>query len=95
MDSEIGELYVEALEAQGITFLVNTEILDGENKAERGIYLNMRNVSTKEEWAEKTNLVMISIGRHPNTAGMNLELGGVKTNNRGMILTNSKWQVEK
>lgn len=95
MDSEIGELYVAALEAQGIKFLVNTEILDGENKAERGIYLNMRNVSTKEEWAEKTDLVMISIGRQPKTEGMDLDLAGVKTNNRGMILTNAKWQVEK
>lgn len=95
LDPEICALYVKALQDQGIKFLVNTEIMDGENKEERGIYLNMRHMVTKEEYAEKTDLVLISIGRHPKTEGMDLEKAGIKTNNRGMILTNDTWQVEK
>ena len=83
--------FVDTLKKQGMKFLVNTEIVDAENYEEKGIFLNMRCMADKREWADKTDICLVSIGRSPNTKHLNLDKVGIPTNNRGMILTNDTW----
>jgi len=55
-------------------FLVNTEVVKGENQAEKGVFLHCR--GTTGDLKESTNITdvfLVSIGRHAKTGGMGLE----------------------
>jgi len=40
-------------------------------------------------------LLLLSIGRHPNTKGLDLEKAGVTVDRRGTIQTKKNWATEK
>lgn len=41
----------------------------------------------------ETDVLLLSIGRHPNSEGLNCEKAGIALNPRGMIETNETWQT--
>jgi dihydrolipoamide dehydrogenase len=79
LDSEIAVHYVKAVEEDGVKFMVDTEINVAENFEEEGIYLNMTDISggQKREFAEKTDVVLVSVGRTPNTKNIGLDKAGI------------------
>lgn len=95
MDEEVGEVFIDVLKRQGIKFLVNHEIVTGVNNKQDGIVLKIlkdAGEKTMEDVTLETDLLLVSIGRKPNTAGLGLDQAEVKLDPRGVILTNSTWQ---
>jgi len=73
--------------------MVNTEITVAENMEDKGIFLNMRSMEDKHEFAEHTDMCLISIGRHPNTKNLDHLKANLRIDRRGTITTNKTWQV--
>lgn len=86
----MGAEFVRILEDQGIKVLTDHEIIDGENKGEDGVILNVKKDGSEMIQIE-TDILLLSIGRSPNSEGLGCEKAGVNLNPRGMIETNDTW----
>lgn len=90
LDEEIGDHFIRILEEQGIKVLTDHEIIDGENNGEDGVLLNIRRDGT-DKFQIETDVLLLSIGRSPNTDGLDCEKAGIVLNPRGMIESNDTW----
>ena len=84
MDGEVAEKFKAVLEKQGIAFRLDTAVSKATaNKS--GVVLDI--TAAKGGDAEKltADIVLVAVGRRPNTEGLGLEDVGVKLDDRGRI----------
>lgn len=72
---------------------METAVKKGENNREKGVKLFVTNEKTGEDYTLDTDIMLMSIGRHAFTEGLNLEKAGLAANNRGQVEINSTWQT--
>jgi dihydrolipoamide dehydrogenase len=84
LDDSLSKSLQEELTRQGMKFLLTAKVASGKVSKD-GVSLNvqMPDKSTAEMSAD---LVLVSIGRRPYTAGLGLDLLGIKTDQKGFIL---------
>ena len=91
MDKEISQEFMKILKKQGIKFHMQNKVEKIE-KNNSGVI-----VITSDKDGKKNNfdceVVLISVGRKPNTEGLNLESVGVKLDERKRIITNKNFQT--
>ena len=91
MDKEISLEFMKILNKQGIKFNMQNKV-QTIKKANSGVI-----VSTVDNEGNKNHfdcdVVLISVGRKPNTEGLNLEAIGVKLDERKRIKTNKKFKT--
>lgn len=81
-DEEIAQRVKAIFEAKGVKFLLKSkieEILDKDGKG----YVKISNEQGESEI--ESDAILVAIGRKPNTEGLNLEVAGVKTDEKGAI----------
>lgn len=93
LDKEIGTAFQRSLKKQGLKFKLSTKVMSGTNNGEKGCTVNIEDKNGKAETIE-TDIVLVSIGRHAFTGGLQLEKAGVTTNDRGVIDTSDQWQTK-
>ena len=84
MDNEISRNFQRILEKQGFKFRLSTKVLTvkrTKNSAE--VEIEPANGGAKE--ILKADIVLVAVGRKPNTQNIGLENIGVKTNQRGFV----------
>jgi len=64
-------------------FLLNTKVVDGVNNREKGVTVNLESTKDGKKSTVETDVVLVSIGRHSFTGGLDLEKAGIKSNERG------------
>jgi len=85
-DDEISENIQEFLQDEGIEFRLNSSCIGGTQNEENSVTLKL---DCKEGSREVTGShLLIGVGRQPNTDSLNLEAGGIKTDDRGYIQVN-------
>ena len=95
MDKEISSEFMKILKKQGIKFNMQNKVETITRKASRAV------VSTIDKNGNKNNfeceVVLISVGRRPNTDGLNLKAVGVSLDEKNRIKTdkNFKTNIEK
>jgi dihydrolipoamide dehydrogenase len=94
LDAEIGKAFQQSLKKQGITFLLNTRVVDGVNNKEKGVKVNLHNHKDDKYTTLDCDVALISIGRHAYTDGLQLEKAGLSADERGVIPTNDHWQTK-
>ena len=86
MDKEISSEFMKILKKQGINFHMQTKV-EGITKNTNGA-----SVSTSDKDGKKINfdcdVVLISVGRKPNTNNLNLDTIGVELDEKKRIITN-------
>ena len=87
MDNEISRNFQKILEKQGIKFKLSTKVLDV-TKTKSGAEITIENVKDSKKTKLSADIVLIAIGRRPNTENLGLENIGVKVNERGFIENN-------
>lgn len=81
-DEEIAQRVRAIFETKGVKFLLKSkieEILDKDGKG----YVKISNEQGESEI--ESDAILVAIGRKPNTEGLNLEVAGVKTDEKGAI----------
>jgi dihydrolipoamide dehydrogenase len=91
MDKGISKEFIKILEKQGINFHLETKV----NSIKKNN--NTANVLTTSKNGKKINfdcdVVLISVGRKPNTKNLNLEAAGVLLDNKKRIEVNNNFQT--
>tara|TARA_B100000963_G_scaffold338874_1_gene336150 strand:+ start:634 stop:2034 length:1401 start_codon:yes stop_codon:yes gene_type:complete len=91
MDKEISNEFMKILKKQGINFHMQHKV-ENIKKSKSGVI-----ISTKDQNGNKKNfecdVVLISVGRKPNTEGLNLEKIGVELDNKKRIKTDKGFKT--
>ncbi len=91
MDKEVSSEFMKILKKQGIKFNMQNKV-ETIKKNESGAV-----VSTVDKDGKKNNfecdIVLISVGRKPNTEGLNLDVLGVQQDEKKRIKTDKKFQT--
>jgi len=84
LDGDVRKEANKILKKQGFAFRLGTKVTKAEKN---GAAVTLTVEPAKGGAAEtiEASHVLVSIGRRPNTEGLNLEAAGVRTNNRGQI----------
>jgi dihydrolipoamide dehydrogenase len=92
MDGEIATQFMKSLQKQNLTFKLSHKVTD--TKVNKGnVEVVMQSEADKKEVKEKFNIVLMSIGRKPNTGGLNLDKIGVKLNDQKAIEINKEFKT--
>jgi dihydrolipoamide dehydrogenase len=91
MDSEIAKEFMNSLKKQGLEFKLSHKVTETKiNKSD--VEVSMES-SDKKEIKEKFEVVLMSVGRKPNTDGLNLKAIGVKLNEKKFIEINKDFKT--
>ena len=91
MDREISKEFMKILSKQGIKFHLKTKV-EKITKSNKSVLIDASNTEGKKEKFE-CDVVLISIGRKPNTKNLNLAEVGIKIDKSGKIEVNKKFQT--
>ena len=91
MDKEISNEFMKVLKKQGLSFTLRTKV-ESIIKSKNGIIINILDSEGKKNKIE-CDLVLISVGRKPNTKNLNLSKVGVKLDKKGRVEVNSNFQT--
>jgi dihydrolipoamide dehydrogenase len=89
-DPETSKVLQRNLEKLGIKFELSTKI-ESAKVSDKGVEL--QGVKDGEPVSYAGDLVLVSVGRKPFTAGLDLEKAGVKLTERGRIAVDQHWQT--
>jgi dihydrolipoamide dehydrogenase len=84
MDTEVADEMFKTLKKQGLEFRLSTKVTAAE-KTKSGVALTVEPAAGGDAETLECDVVLVSIGRRPFTAGLGLEDIGVVTDNRGFI----------
>ena len=84
MDGEIATEFMKSLAKQGIEFKLSHKVVATKSRSIE-VEVTMESEKDKKQIKDKFNVVLMSIGRKPNTEGLNLEKIGVKLNDQQAI----------
>ena len=90
MDREICDNFLKILKKQGMKFHLSTKVLDVK-KSSDGATVFVENNGQKMEMTG--DIVLMSVGRKPNTEGLNLEAAGINKDQKGRISINKKFKT--
>ncbi len=91
MDGEISAQFLKILKKQGMQFELGMKVL-GATASAAGVSVQIEPAAGGEQKTLNADVVLLSIGRRPFTAGLGLEALGVQMDKRGFILTDH-WQT--
>ena len=91
MDREISDEFMKILKKQGIKFNLNTKVEKIE-KTQNGVILETNDKENKKNKFE-ADVALLSVGRKPNTNGLNLEKIGVEIDKKGRIIVDKNFET--
>ena len=91
MDEEIAKEFMKSLKKQGLEFKLSHKVTSTK-VSKSGVEVSME-TSEKKQIIEKYDVVLMSVGRKPNTDGLNLEEIGLNLNERKAIEINSQFKT--
>jgi dihydrolipoamide dehydrogenase len=90
MDREVSDAFLKILQKQGMQFSLSTKVI-GVKKNKNGATVMVEKNGAKSDI--DCDIVLMSVGRKPNTAGLNLEKIGVKLDSKGRVETDHKYKT--
>ncbi len=91
MDKEISHEFMKILKKQGINFHMQHKVETIKKNDLEAIVSTVDKDGNKKDF--KSDVVLISVGRKPNTNGLNLEKIGIELDDRKRIKTNKNFQT--
>jgi len=91
MDREVSSEFEKILKKQGIKFQLNTKV-EKITKSKNFAIIDTIDKEKKKNTLE-ADVVLISVGRKPNTKGLNLNNVGVKTDEKGRVKVNKNFET--
>ena len=91
MDKEISTEFMKILKKQGMKFNMQNKVETIEKNAEGAVVSTVDKDGNKNKF--ECDVVLISVGRKPNTDGLNLEFVGVDLDERNRIKTDKSFKT--
>jgi dihydrolipoamide dehydrogenase len=85
-DAELAQTFQRSMTKQGMVFRLGQKVT-GATATATGVTLNFEPVAGGPAESLTADVVLLAVGRRPNTAGLNLEAVGLTTDARGFIAT--------
>jgi len=92
MDGEIATEFMKSLEKQGLEFKLSHKVV-ATKSGPKDVEVTMESEKDKKQIKDKFNVVLMSIGRKPNTEELNLEKIGVKLNDQKAIEVDQQFKT--
>ncbi len=92
MDSEIAEQFMKSLQKQGLEFKLSHKVV-ATKSGSKDVEVTMESEKDKKQIKDKFNVVLMSIGRKPNTEELNLEKIGIKLNDQKAIEVDQQFKT--
>lgn len=92
MDVELSKNLQRVLKKQGLTFKFGAKVTAAK-KVRGGVNLNIEPAAGGKGETLMADVVLVSIGRRPNTEGLGLEEVGVQRDNRGFVTVDSHFKT--
>lgn len=92
MDDEISSSFQRILEKQGIKFKLATKVT-GVEEGKNFLQVNIESVKDSAKAKIEADVVLVAVGRRPNTDNLGLEKIGVKIDERGKIPIDGKFRT--
>jgi len=92
MDGEIAAEFMKSLEKQGLEFKLSHKVV-ATKSGSKDVEVTMESEKDKKQLKDKFNVVLMSIGRKPNTEELNLEKIGVKLNDQKAIEVDQQFKT--
>jgi dihydrolipoamide dehydrogenase len=86
----VSDAFLKILQKQGMQFNLSTKVI-GVTKNKKGATVSVEKNGTKSDI--DCDVVLMSVGRKPNTAGLNLDKIGVKLDSKGRVETNHQYKT--
>ena len=84
MDDEVRKEAAKIFKKQGFEIKTSTKVTKAERNG-KAVTLTVEPAAGGKAETIEADMVLVSIGRRPNTEGLDLEKAGIKVNNRGQI----------
>ena len=84
--------FMKSLEKQGLEFKLSHKVVATKSES-KNVEVTMESEKDKKQVKDKFNVVLMSIGRKPNTEELNLEKIGVKLNDQKAIEVNQQFKT--
>jgi len=85
-DGEVSKQFQRLMQKQGMAFKLSSKVT-GVEKAKSKLKVSIEPAAGGDKEIIDADAVLVAIGRRPHTAGLGLDRVGVKTDERGFILT--------
>lgn len=92
MDKDIISQLQKILEKQGLKFKLSTKVTKVDKKKGK-LAVTLESADGEKSETLEVETLLMSVGRRPNTDGLNLEKVGVAKDNRGFIHVNEKFET--
>ncbi|MDL1871938.1 dihydrolipoyl dehydrogenase [Deltaproteobacteria bacterium PRO3] len=92
MDLEVGKAFQRILQKQGMQFQLSTKVKGATVKKDGTVDVTVEDASGKAATLN-ADVVLVAVGRKPNTEGLGLDKAGVKVDERGRIAVDGKFQT--
>jgi len=92
MDAEIAAQFMKSLQKQGLEFKLSHKVIATKPETS-DVEVTMELTKDKKQIKEKYNIVLMSVGRKPNTQGLNLEKIGIKLNEQKAIEVDHRFKT--
>jgi len=92
MDSEIAEKFMKILQKQGIKFKLGHSVETAKTDNDK-VKLTIKDVINGNIEKLESNVVLVAVGRKPNTNGLGLKELGLEIDKHGFINTNSNFET--
>lgn len=84
MDNEVSRNFQRILEKQGFKFRLSTKVISVKKSANSAT-VEIESVKDGKKETLEADIVLVAVGRKPNTGKLGLDKVGIKTNERGFI----------
>ena len=92
MDNEVAEKFMKILQKQGVKFKLNHSV-ETTKKVKDKVILTLKNVENGNSEELDADVVLVAVGRKPNTNGLGLDKLNLEMDKYGFINTNDKFET--
>ncbi|KAE9554420.1 hypothetical protein FO519_002348 [Halicephalobus sp. NKZ332] len=92
IDAEVSKFFQRSLAKQGFKFLLNTKVL-GAQQSGSNITVSVEGAKDGKKQDLDCDVLLVAIGRRPYTKNLGLENVGLKTDERGRVSVNERFQT--
>ncbi|KAI8456148.1 dihydrolipoyl dehydrogenase [Phakopsora pachyrhizi] len=93
IDGEVAKSFQKILSKQGIKFKLNTKVTGLDQVDDKSYKVLVESAEGGKSSQLDANVVLVAVGRRPNTEGLNLEAVGVEIDKRGKVVIDSQYNT--